>query len=363
MISDMVDPSMLHDTLSHAVPQWAQLAYQGIADSAIAPAPPQEVVCPAFGQPGWGPFCFLNGNPVFKAFDVFQGYVQSLVVGLHDTLEAQGVKNAYGPSIVLFTFLVRTILFPLNFFQISSTTMTQSLTPKVQEIKEKYADNQDLQNQMTALLYEETKVNPLAGCLPALAQIPIFLSMYRSFFNLAQEQRLDEPFLWLPNLEGPVYGERSTAWITEGWVNGVPSLGWHDTLMYLTIPVLLFAAQSVSMRILTPPSDDPAIQKSQQFLKYLPLMVSYFSLSVPSGLGIYWITSNIVSTATTASIKAYLNANPPEIASVDLDQLANSMNSAYMNPTWGYSSEKQMIDEAILNYRPARTPKIPADFV
>jgi YidC/Oxa1 family membrane protein insertase len=59
---------------------------------------------------------------------------------------------------VLFTIFVRTLLFPLNYQQISSTEKTKALTPKVQEIKEKYADNQDLQNQMTALLYQETKV-------------------------------------------------------------------------------------------------------------------------------------------------------------------------------------------------------------
>ena len=69
-----------------------------------------------------------------------------------------GVKNAYGPSIILFTILIRILIFPLSYQQIASTQMTQALNPKVQEIKEKYADNKDLQNQMTALLYQETKV-------------------------------------------------------------------------------------------------------------------------------------------------------------------------------------------------------------
>lgn len=68
------------------------------------------------------------------------------------------MKNAYGPSIILFTILIRILIFPLSYQQIASTQMTQALNPKVQEIKEKYADNKDLQNQMTALLYQETKV-------------------------------------------------------------------------------------------------------------------------------------------------------------------------------------------------------------
>ena len=76
-------------------------------------------------------------------------------------LKGAGIKNAYGPSIILFTILIRILIFPLSYQQIASTQMTQALNPKVQEIKEKYADNKDLQNQMTALLYQETKVTAL----------------------------------------------------------------------------------------------------------------------------------------------------------------------------------------------------------
>lgn len=65
----------------------------------------------------------------------------------------------HGPSIILFTVFIRTVLFPLNYQQIASTQKTQALNPKVQEIREKYANNKDLQNQMTALLYQETKAN------------------------------------------------------------------------------------------------------------------------------------------------------------------------------------------------------------
>jgi hypothetical protein len=72
---------------------WIQLALQGLADSAIAEKPP--VVCPDFGQPGWAPFCFLNGNPVFNTFDQFQTFIQSSVVELHDFLQV----------IVLYVFL------------------------------------------------------------------------------------------------------------------------------------------------------------------------------------------------------------------------------------------------------------------
>eukprot|EP00596_Hydrurales_sp_CCMP1899_P009004 CAMPEP_0119041616 /NCGR_PEP_ID=MMETSP1177-20130426/12673_1 /TAXON_ID=2985 /ORGANISM="Ochromonas sp, Strain CCMP1899" /LENGTH=364 /DNA_ID=CAMNT_0007007807 /DNA_START=163 /DNA_END=1257 /DNA_ORIENTATION=- len=356
--------------LIHDIPTWAQFAAQGLAaeTATVVPAAADTVVkagfvCPDFGQPGWGPFCFLNGNPVFNAFDGFQAFIQGSVVATHDALKGAGVENAYGPSIILFTCLVRILILPLSYQQIASTEMTKALNPKVAEIKEKYADNKDLQNQMTALLYQETKVNPLAGCLPSLFQLPIFVALYRSFLNLASTQQIDEPFLWIPNLEGPVFGDRNTAWLTEGWVNNVPHLGWEQTLAYLSIPALLVLAQSVSLRILTPPSDDPAVQSSQRILKYLPLMIGYFSLSVPAGLGVYWVINNILSTVTTGGIKEYFKKNPVATFKIDLDQLANSQQSVYNNPVWGYANKEQMYDEARLHYKPSRAPKIPIDFV
>ena len=69
-----------------------------------------------------------------------------------------GINEAYGPSIILFTLLVRTIIFPLTYRQLSSAQRTQALSPKVKEIKEKFPDK-DTQNQMVALLYQETEVS------------------------------------------------------------------------------------------------------------------------------------------------------------------------------------------------------------
>jgi len=339
---------------------WTQLV---LADN----SPEKVFICPDFGQPGWAPFCFLNGNPVFKAFDGFQAFIQSAVVSLHDFLQQTlGLEYAYGASIIVFTVFVRAALFPINYKQLVSAEMTKSLSPKIQEIKEKYAGNKDLQNQMTVLLYQEANINPLAGCLPALLQIPVFIALYRSFFNLAsQGNTLSEPFLWLPNLDGPVFGVRNSDWLfkTSDWHDFTPPLGWPDTLAYLTIPLLLYLAQTISLQILTPPSDDPTIQRTQQILRYLPLLIAYFSLSVPSGLGVYWITNNVLSTVSTAGIKAYLKANPQSVgANIDLDLLAGNQTSVYMIPAWGYSSEAQMIEEAKLNYRPKRVSRIPVDF-
>ena len=78
----------------------------------------------------------------------------------------------------------------------------------------------------------------------------------------ARQNELDEPFLWLPNLEGPTYGAGPTDgmnWLTKGWEGLQPSLGWHDTIAFLTIPLILIVSQSISQKILQPPGakDDP----------------------------------------------------------------------------------------------------------
>jgi hypothetical protein len=65
----------------HAVHDWITYASQGLADASVG-----TKVCPGFGQPGWGPFCFLNGNPLFNSFDAYQAFIQSSVVSLHDFL-------------------------------------------------------------------------------------------------------------------------------------------------------------------------------------------------------------------------------------------------------------------------------------
>ena len=98
------------------------------------------------------------------------------------------MKNAYGPSIILFTILIRILIFPLSYQQIASTQMTQALNPKVAEIKEKYADNKDLQNQMVALLYQETKVKNNSYIIilysDLILQILSFFSFIKLLFSL-----------------------------------------------------------------------------------------------------------------------------------------------------------------------------------
>lgn len=103
------------------------------------------------------------------------------------------------------------------------------------------------------------------------------------------------------------YG-KGIGWLTENWVDGHPSLGWHDTLCYLSLPLILVLSQTISMRVLSPPiaDDNPQAQQTQQVLKFLPLMIGWFSLSAPAGLGLYWFFNNLITTSQNLFIKSMI---------------------------------------------------------
>ncbi|CAI7774016.1 unnamed protein product, partial [Closterium sp. NIES-53] len=97
--------------------------------------------------------------------------------------------------------------------------------------------------------------------------------------------------------------------------DGAPPLGWEATAAYLVLPVLLVVSQALSMQIMQPPqTDDPATQQSQAILKFLPLMIGWFSLTVPSGLSLYWFVNNILSTGQTVYLRKMGGATMPAAA-------------------------------------------------
>lgn len=200
----------------------------------------------------------------------------------------------------------------------------QRLAPLQQKINAKYPSKEEEQtkNQLLSQLFQAANVNPLAGCLPALVQIPIFISLYRALTNLVAENKLDEPFLWIPDLEGPIYTKptaEAANWI-KSIFTGTPELGWHDTIAFLSLPLILFVSQSVSMKILQPPRDpNRAMTEQEQFsqniLNYLPVIVAFFAINVPAGLSVYWIINNALTTLITVAVKATIKDDgfPPEV--------------------------------------------------
>ena len=212
-----MDPTLLSHVLT------------GLADADMVQAATDVVTATdAAADPGW--------------FDNFVNLIETVIEACNGVLSGVSGQKSYGVSIVLFTLIIKALTYPLTYTQLESTAKMQAIQPQLKAIQAKYKSNPEVLNREMQMLYQDNQVNPLAGCLPALVQLPVFIGFYRALLKLANDNLLDEPFLWLPNLEGPVYGSQSSDWLFKNWVDGTPSLGWHDTLCYVSIPLILVCA-------------------------------------------------------------------------------------------------------------------------
>uniref|UniRef100_A0A7C9EIB6 Membrane insertase YidC/Oxa/ALB C-terminal domain-containing protein n=1 Tax=Opuntia streptacantha TaxID=393608 RepID=A0A7C9EIB6_OPUST len=223
----------------------------------------------------------------------------------------------------------------------------RSLQPQIKAIQQRYAGDPERIQLETARLYKLAGINPLAGCLPTLITIPVWIGLYRALSNVANEGLLTEGFFWIPSLAGPTtvaarQNGSGISWLFP-FVDGHPPLGWSDTLAYLVLPVLLVVSQYISMQIMqSSQPDDPSLKSSQAITKFLPLMIGYFALSVPSGLSLYWLTNNILSTAQQVWLQKMGGAKNP------IPQLSEDM----------FKEEKQQPQKLILKEEQTQPPKL-----
>ncbi|KAK9799392.1 hypothetical protein WJX73_000526 [Symbiochloris irregularis] len=249
-------------------------------------------------------------------FGIFTTSFEKFLKVLDSGFSSVHLPYSYGFSIIALTLLVKLATFPLTKKQVESTMAMQAIQPKVKAIQEKNKGRPNDETQMqVAKLYQEAKINPLAGCLPTLATLPVWIGLYRALSNVADEGLLTEGFFWIPSLAGPTSLAAQKTGGGFGWLfsfqNGAPPLGWHDTICYLVLPVGLVVSQYLTQRILSPPSNDPQQQQSQVILKFLPLMIGWFSLNVPAGLTLYWFTNNLLSTGQQIWLKKNVKTEGP----------------------------------------------------
>ncbi|XP_020097560.1 ALBINO3-like protein 1, chloroplastic [Ananas comosus] len=258
-------------------------------------------------------------------------YLETVLKVLKDGLSALHVPYAYGFAIILLTVLVKAATFPLTKKQVESALAMRSLQPQVKAIQQRYAGDQERIQLETARLYKLAGVNPLAGCLPTLATIPVWIGLYRALSNVADEGLLTEGFFWIPSLAGPTtiaarQNGSGISWLFP-FKDGHPPLGWSDTFAYLVLPILLVISQYISAQIMQPSQgNDPSQKNAQAITKFLPLLIGYFALSVPSGLSLYWLTNNILSTAQQVWLQKLGGANNPVkeyIERVSSDETSN----------------------------------------
>lgn len=283
-----------------------------------------------------GPFGF-----VAKGLEVFLKEV-------HGVFEEAGVKYSYGWAIITLTVLVKAATFPLTKKQVESTNAMQALQPKVQELQQKYSDDQQRLQLETSKLYRKAQVNPLAGCLPTLVTLPIWIGLYRALTNVANEGLLSEGFFWIPSLAGPVtLADRASGGGLK-WLfpleNGEPPIGWHDAIAYLVLPFLLVVSQIISQQYLSPQSQQSQNKSANIILKILPLFLGWLALNVPSGLSLYWFTNNLLSTAQSVFLRKTLPT--PSIPDMSDDSSSSSSQS---------SPSREYVEASVNKSKPAKS--------
>ena len=189
----------------------------------------------------------------------------------------------YGLAVILLTCIVRLILFPITRKAMQSMKEMQKIQPLVNQLREKYKDKPQKMNQEIMALYKEHKVNPMAGCLPIILQIPVFFALF-TMLRSAVELRYAH-FLWIKDLSAP-----------EGLLAGAAIFNVFPFQLIgsLNILPLFMTATTIWQQKLQPAAGDP---QQQKMMMYMPLIFLAMFYNMASALVLYWTVSQLLSIA------------------------------------------------------------------
>jgi len=194
-----------------------------------------------------------------------------------------GILGNFGLAILAMTVLVKAVLFPMANKSYAAIAKVKKLQPKIEELRKQYKDDKIALNRETMAMYKREKVNPAAGCLPMLIQIPIFFSLYKVLF-VTIDMRHAPFYGWISDLSA---ADPTSIFNLFGLlpfeVSATFTIGVWPILMGLT----MFIQQKLS-----PTSADPMQTK---ILRWMPLVLTFVLATFPAGLVIYWTWSNSLS--------------------------------------------------------------------
>ncbi|MBO6935707.1 MAG: membrane protein insertase YidC [Deltaproteobacteria bacterium] len=206
------------------------------------------------------------------------GWFSFIANGFAELLESiHGVVGNWGLAIILLTILVKIVFFPLTWHSFKAMGKMRKLKPQIDAINEKYGDDREKKGHKVMELYRKEKVNPAAGCLPSLLQMPVWFALYRSLST---------------NVE--LYHAPFTLYWTD--------LSSPDP--YYVLPVFVALLMHVQQR-LTPTTADSAQMKMMMY--FMPLMIGAFMLFLPAGLCLYMVTNSVLTMLQQRAIYAKLD--------------------------------------------------------
>ncbi|MNU75919.1 Membrane protein insertase YidC [compost metagenome] len=239
----------------------------------------------------WGHLFFLT-RPIFMIVEFFYG-----------------ILGNFGLAILALTVVVKLIMFPLANKSYESLSKMRTLQPKMEEIKKKFKDDPQKQQQETMALYQREKINPLAGCLPILVQIPVFYALYKVLF-VTIEMRHAPFFGWIRDLSAR---DPSTIWNLFGAIPWDPAtLPLVGSLLngplHLGVLPIVYGLTMWLQQSMNPPAQDPM---QRQIFAFLPFIFTFIMAPFAAGLLIYWAWNNILSIAQQYVIMHRFKAENP----------------------------------------------------
>jgi YidC/Oxa1 family membrane protein insertase len=221
---------------------------------------------------------FFASNPLQPLIDVFETILQFF----HDS-----IGLPWGWAIIALTIMVRAALLPLTFKQFHSMQRLAHLQPEMKKIQDKYKNDKERMNQEIMRFYRENKVNPLASCLPMVAQIPVFISLY---YMLRTDLRRDI----CPEINGP--GTPNFAHPIPCGDGGdaqflfIPDLTNKATGAVLIALIVMYVGSQLFSTLLMSTTTD---RTQRMIFIALPFVFVTFVIQFPAGLLVYWITTNV----------------------------------------------------------------------
>jgi YidC/Oxa1 family membrane protein insertase len=200
-----------------------------------------------------------------QLFEALVSGMTWLLNSLYQLTGSIGIPS-YGLAIILLTVIIKLVLHPLSLKQMKSMLAMQKLQPKIREIQEKYKNKDPKKMQEKLMeLYREHNVNPAAGCLPLLIQMPILIALYRSLYGFPYLNADHATFFWLSSLS--------------------------DKDPYYILPVLAGITTYFQSKMTTI-SNDPG---QKMMLYTMPVFIAWIASTVPAGLALYWVVFNLAS--------------------------------------------------------------------
>lgn len=223
----------------------------------------------------WGKYFFWLTRPLFTLMEWIFQHVGS-----------------FGVSILVLTVIVRGVFFPLANKSYESMTKMKKVQPLVEDLRKRYKDDPAKQQQEMLALYQREKVNPLAGCLPILFQIPVFYSLYK-VLTVTIEMR-QASFLWLHDLSAR---DPTTIWNLFGVIPWDPAHlpligGLFATTLHIGIMPLIYGLSMWLSTAMNPPAPDPT---QQRVFQLMPILFTFIMAQFAVGLLLYWTWSNILA--------------------------------------------------------------------